>query len=128
MNRSLKVILYGVVVGLFFFLCIFTVDYAKNAYKEYNQKIDVSTCGEIGNYAITFMSNRQNGISLEESKKYLNNSNPPKIIEDILHDILDKSYKHPIVNNKIDVVLQFGMSYMNSCYTTLNAKNEEIQI
>lgn len=125
MIRILKSVYYGLAVAMLFILGSFTVNYAMNEYTnvQYSKQISQEdVCRTVGDYALTFMSNRQSGVSLTDSRKEFKNSNPPKVISDILDMVLTQAYELPIVDDKVNAILQFSVMYMSSCFATLEEK------
>ena len=124
MIRALKAVYYGLATALFLLVGSFIINHAVSAYNPVNQqevKQD-EICRIVGDYATTFMSNRQMGVSLNDTKKQFKNSNPPVVLYDILDIVLNDAYKQPMVDDKVNAVLQFSITYMSSCFSTLNGE------
>ncbi len=126
MIRALKSVYYGLALALLILISAFTVNYAMSTYNTSHVEVsEQDICRIVGDYSMSFMGNRQSGVSLSDARKEFKNSNPPMIISDILDMVLTQAYAHPIVDDKVNAVLQFGVMYMSSCFARL--ENEEIK-
>lgn len=76
-------------------------------------------CETIGSLSSVFMTNRQFGVSIEDARKNYMQANPPKKIQDLVEYILIKAYESPIVEDKVNAVMNFSGTYINSCYHSL---------